>query len=69
MAARCWHPGVANFGYEARRKLATDEKRRIGLKAASLIPDNSSLLINIGTTTEQVATALARARRTDGHHQ
>jgi DeoR family glycerol-3-phosphate regulon repressor len=50
--------GVANFGYEARRKLATDEKRRIGLKAASLIPDNSSLLINIGTTTEQVATAL-----------
>jgi DeoR family transcriptional regulator, glycerol-3-phosphate regulon repressor len=50
--------GVANFGYEARRKLATEEKRRIGLKAASLIPDNSSLLINIGTTTEQVATAL-----------
>ena len=50
--------GVANFGYEARRQLATDEKRRIGLKAASLIPDNSSLLINIGTTTEQVATAL-----------
>ncbi len=50
--------GVANFGYEARRQLATDEKRRIGLKAASLIPDNSSLLINIGTTTEQVAHAL-----------
>ena len=50
--------GVANFGYEARRQLATDEKRRIGLKAGSLIPDNSSLLINIGTTTEQVATAL-----------
>ena len=24
--------GVANFGYEARRKLATDEKRRIGLR-------------------------------------
>lgn len=50
--------GVANFGYEARRGLATDEKRRIGLKAASLIPDNASLLINIGTTTEQVAMAL-----------
>ena len=50
--------GVANFGYEARRHLATEEKRRIGIKAASLIPDNSSLLINIGTTTEQVATAL-----------
>lgn len=50
--------GVANFGYEARRMLATEEKRRIGAKAASLIPDNSSILINIGTTTEQVATAL-----------
>ncbi|MGL4396925.1 MAG: DeoR/GlpR family DNA-binding transcription regulator [Hyphomicrobium sp.] len=53
--------GVANYGYEARRHLATDGKRQIGIKAASLIPDNSSLLINIGTTTEQVATAL-RAR-------
>lgn len=50
--------GVANFGYEARRQLATDEKRRIGVKAASLIADSSSLLINIGTTTEQVAVAL-----------
>ena len=50
--------GTANLGYEARRKLATDAKRRIGLKAAALIPDSSSLLINIGTTTEQVAAAL-----------
>jgi DeoR family glycerol-3-phosphate regulon repressor len=50
--------GVANFGYEARRELAADEKRRIGIKAATLIPDNCSLLINIGTTTEQVAMAL-----------
>ena len=50
--------GVANFGYEARRQLATEEKRLIGIKAASLIPDSSSILINIGTTTEQVATAL-----------
>ncbi len=51
--------GVANFGYEARRQLAQEEKRRIGLKAASLIPDRSSLLINIGTTAEQVAMALS----------
>lgn len=54
--------GVANFAYEARRRLATEEKRRIGLKAASLIPDDSSLVINIGTTTEQVATALRGKR-------
>ncbi len=50
--------GVANFGYEARRQFATEEKRLIGLRAADLIPDNCSLLINIGTTTEQVAMAL-----------
>lgn len=50
--------GVANFGYEARRQFAIEEKRLIGLRAAELIPDNCSLLINIGTTTEQVAMAL-----------
>ncbi len=50
--------GVTNFAYEARRTLAANEKRRIGRKAASLISDNCSLLINIGTTTEQVADAL-----------
>lgn len=50
--------GVANLGYESRRQLATDAKRRIGQQAAELIPNNCSLLINIGTTTEQVATAL-----------
>ena len=43
---------VVNYGYEA------GEKRRIGLKAASLITDNCSLFINIGTTTEQVAQGL-----------
>lgn len=50
--------GTANVAYEARRKLATEEKRRIGAKASALIPDGASLLINIGTTTEQVAVAL-----------
>jgi len=50
--------GVANVAYEARRELATLPKQRIGQHAAQLIPDHCSLLINIGTTTEQVATAL-----------
>jgi DeoR family transcriptional regulator, glycerol-3-phosphate regulon repressor len=49
---------VTNLGYESRRFIASEEKRRIGLKAATFIPDNCSLLINIGTTTEQVAHAL-----------
>ncbi|MBC8208846.1 MAG: DeoR/GlpR transcriptional regulator [Desulfobulbaceae bacterium] len=50
--------GIENVSYEARRLLAPDSKKLIGLRAAGLIPDNSSLLINIGTTTEQVAHAL-----------
>lgn len=50
--------GVANVSYEARRLIAPEEKRRVGEVAAQLIPNNSSILINIGTTTEQVATAL-----------
>ncbi len=50
--------GIANYAYEARRSVAEDEKRRIGLAAAGLISDDSALLINIGTTTEQVARAL-----------
>ncbi len=50
--------GVANFGYEARRQLAPEAKRAIGVAAANMIPDGASVLINIGTTTEQVAMAL-----------
>ena len=50
---------VANLAYEARRLVAQEQKRRIGERAASLVPDNSSLFINLGTTTEEVAGALA----------
>lgn len=49
---------VENLGYEARRGIAAREKRSIGLAAARLIPDNSSLFLNLGTTTEEVARAL-----------
>jgi DeoR family glycerol-3-phosphate regulon repressor len=50
--------GVSNFAYESRRVLAQAEKRDIGLRAANLIPDRGSVILNIGTTTEQVAQAL-----------
>lgn len=50
--------GVENVGYEARRFIAQEEKRAIGVAAAAIIPNNSSLFINIGTTTEEVARAL-----------
>ena len=50
--------GVANVGYESRRNISSDAKRMIGERAAQLIPNNCSLFINIGTTTEEVARAL-----------
>lgn len=50
--------GVENLNYEARRQIAAEEKRAIGAAAAALIPNQSSLFINIGTTTEEVARAL-----------
>lgn len=55
--------GVENLGYQARRLIAADEKRAVGLAAAALIPNETSLFINIGTTTEEVARALS------GHEQ
>jgi DeoR family glycerol-3-phosphate regulon repressor len=51
--------GIENMAYEARRLIAAHEKRAIGAAAAALIPSQSSLFINIGTTTEEVARALA----------
>ena len=51
--------GVENLAYEARKLVAQPHKRLIGEAAARLIPDNSSLFINIGTTTEEVARALS----------
>ncbi|MGC2778896.1 MAG: DeoR/GlpR family DNA-binding transcription regulator [Bradyrhizobium sp.] len=51
--------GVENLAYEARRFVAADEKKAIGAIAAARIPNGSSLFINIGTTTEEVASALS----------
>lgn len=50
--------GVENVAYESRRQMAAAEKVVIGRHAAGLIPNNCSLFINIGTTTEEVARAL-----------
>lgn len=49
------HDGVENLGYAARSHLAAAEKDAIGKRAAELILNDSSLFINIGTTTERVA--------------
>ena len=50
--------GMVNLGYEARRRLHSDAKAAIGAACAAMIPDNSSLILNLGTTTEAVAQAL-----------
>lgn len=53
---------ASNRDYGERRKLNAGRKERIGALAASLIPDNCSVALNIGTTTEQVARALGNHR-------
>lgn len=51
---------VSNIAYLSRRSMASEAKRAIAEKAASLISDETSVILNIGTTTEQVAQALKR---------
>jgi DeoR family transcriptional regulator, glycerol-3-phosphate regulon repressor len=55
--------GIENVGYDARRDIAREEKEAIGRAAAELIPNNASLFINIGTTTEAVSQALLQRSR------
>ncbi|WP_342076025.1 DeoR/GlpR family DNA-binding transcription regulator [Yoonia sp. SS1-5] len=50
--------GVQNIGYGDRRASNREAKLRIARRAARLIPDDASLFLNIGTTTEAVAHAL-----------
>ena len=50
--------GVTNIEYEERRGLNAAAKERIAALVAAHVPDNVSLFINIGTTTEAVARAL-----------
>ncbi len=50
--------GVANIGYEDRRMLYSEEKDRIARLCARSIPDDASIFLNIGTSTEAVAREL-----------
>lgn len=49
---------TVNVAYKARREIAADGKERIATEVAQLIPESSSIILNIGTTTEQVARKL-----------
>ena len=50
--------GVTNIQYEERRNLFSEAKERIAKRVARDVPDDVSLFINIGTTTEAVAREL-----------
>ena len=54
--------GASNIAYEERRRMNEEAKAAIGRACAAQIPDNSSVILNIGTTTEAVARALLRHR-------
>ena len=51
---------VENLAYATRKLMMAEEKRRIAELAAVHVPDEASLFVNIGTTTEAVARALTR---------
>ena len=55
--------GVSKIGYEERRGLNDDGKAAIGRACAQAIADNSSMILNIGTTTEAVARELLQHRQ------
>ncbi len=44
--------GTVYTGFEARREIARTEKEKIGEALAARIPNNSSVILNAGTTTE-----------------
>ncbi len=52
-----------NIGYLQRQRLNHDAKQRIAAAVAERVPDDCSLIINIGTTTEAIAEELLRRRR------
>lgn len=55
--ARVGH-SISSLDYEHRRQLSSAGKERIAAAAGRLIPHDCSIMLNIGTTTEQVARAL-----------
>lgn len=54
--------GTINIGYEERRSLNPEAKAAIARACAARIPDDISLFLNIGTSTEAVAQELVRRR-------
>lgn len=53
-----WGTSIENLSYQDRQIRNPDAKSVIASEVAAYIPNNSSLFINIGTTTEAIAKAL-----------
>lgn len=53
---------TVNTAYQARKIMELEAKERIAEALVRMIPDNASMFINIGTTTETIAKALLRKR-------
>ncbi|CAG9163939.1 DeoR/GlpR family DNA-binding transcription regulator [Cupriavidus pampae] len=51
-----------NIAYRQRQLLNADGKARIGRAVAAAVPDGCSLILNIGTTVEEIARALIHHR-------
>lgn len=54
---------IENIGYGQRQILNVDGKRRIARAVAREVPNGCSMIIDIGTTTEEVARALRHHQR------
>ena len=50
---------VVRLGYAEKQELAVDAKLAIGVAAARLVPNGASVFVDVGTTAEAVARALA----------
>ena len=55
--------GISNVNHFSRQTIAQKEKISIAEKVSEIVSDNSSIVLNIGTTTEQVAKNLVSARK------
>lgn len=51
---------TVNLDYEIRKVSETEEKNAIGERIAQMIPDNSTIFLTIGTTTEVIASHLMK---------
>jgi DeoR family glycerol-3-phosphate regulon repressor len=54
--------GASNLGYEQRRRMNQEAKAAIARACARAVPENCSLIMNLGTTTEAVAQELLTHR-------